>query len=75
MTESMLSFKIFAWIRTPKSKTARQLKEEQFILAINSLRTLQVTTRGGMSIDPEEIRDKVIQEREKLKYLVRRAGH
>lgn len=55
-----------------KPKTAIQLKEEQFILAINSLRTLQVTPNGGMSIDPEEIMDKVIQERKRLKYLVRK---
>lgn len=55
-----------------KPKTVRKLKEEQFILAINSLRTLEVTASGGMSIDPEEIRDKVIQERQRLKYLVRK---
>lgn len=61
--------------RKDKPKTVWELKEEQFILSINSLRALQVTACGGMSIDPEEIRDKVIQERQRLKYLVRRAGH
>ena len=55
-----------------KSKNAWALKEEQLILAINSIRTLQVTASGGMSIDPSEIMDKAIQERQRLKYLVRK---
>lgn len=62
-------------LRSSKPKTVRKLKEEQFILAINSIKTLQVTASGGMSIDPEEIRDKVTQERKRLKYLVSRAGY
>lgn len=68
----MIILKLFQRI---KPKTVWQRKEEQFILAINSIKTLQVTASGGMSIDPEEIRDKVIQERKRLKYLVRRDRH
>lgn len=58
--------------RKDKPKTVWQLKEQQFILAINSLKTLRVTDRGGMSIDPEELREQVIEARHKLKHLVRR---
>lgn len=58
-----------------RPKTVWEIQEEQFILAINSLKTLRVTERGGMSIDPEELREQVILERERLKYLVRRDGH
>ena len=69
---------IIPWLglfKNGKSKTAWALKEEQFILAINSIKTLQVTPNGGMSIEPEEIMDKVIHERKRLQYLVRRDGH
>lgn len=47
-------------------------REREFIQAANRLKTLRVTPRGGMSIDPEEIRDQIIAAREELKYLVRR---
>lgn len=58
-----------------KPKTVWELKEQQFILAINSLKTLRVTDRGGMSIDPSELRQQVIEARHRLKYLVRRDWH
>lgn len=45
-------------------------RERQFIEAVNSLKTLRVTDRGTMSIDPEEIRDQIIESREALKHLV-----
>ncbi|QDR68460.1 hypothetical protein FPB55_12805 [Pseudomonas sp. BJP69] len=45
-------------------------RERQFIEAVNSLKTLRTTDRGGMSIDLEEIRDQVLESREALKYLV-----
>jgi hypothetical protein len=69
MFSRLLSF--ISW-RDAKPKTVWQLKEEQFILAINSLKTLRVTDRGGMSIDPSELREQVIESRKRLKYLVRR---
>ncbi|MBD8805446.1 MULTISPECIES: hypothetical protein [Pseudomonas] len=47
-------------------------REREFILAANSLKTLSVTDRGGMSIDPEELRDQIVASREQLKHLVRR---
>jgi hypothetical protein len=56
--------------RRPKTVWDRQ--EEQFILAANSLKTLQVPLGGCMSIDPEELRDQIIESRERYKDLVRR---
>lgn len=48
------------------------LREREFIQAANRLKTLRVTPRGGMSIDPEEIRDQIIAAREEYKHLVRK---
>lgn len=45
-------------------------RERRFIEAVNSLKTLRVTERGTMSIDPEEIRDQILESREALKHLV-----
>ena len=47
-------------------------REREFIKAANQLKTLRVTPRGGMSIDPEEIRDQIIAARDEYKTLVRR---
>lgn len=55
-----------------RTKTVWEIQEEQFILAANSLKTLQVPLGGCMSIDPEEIRDQIIGSRERYKDLVRR---
>lgn len=49
-----------------------QKREREFIQAANSLKTLKVTPEGGMSIDPEELRDQIIASREQLKHLVHR---
>ena len=55
--------------RRPDWEKAR---ERDFIAAANGLKTLSVTDRGGMSIDPEELRDQIIASREQLKHLVHR---
>ena len=47
-------------------------REREFIRAANRIKTLRVTPRGGMSIDPEEIRDQIIAAREEYKHLVRK---
>lgn len=47
-------------------------REKEFIHAANQLKTLRVTERGGMSIDPAEIRDQIIAAREEYKHLVRK---
>lgn len=51
-----------------------QKREREFILAANSLKTLSVTDRGGMSIDPEELREQIVAAREQLKHLVHNPG-
>ncbi len=45
-------------------------REQVFIDAVNSLKTLRTTPEGGMAIDPDEIRDQVIASREQLKQFV-----
>lgn len=55
--------------RRPDWEKAR---ERDFIAAANGLKTLSVTDRGGMSIDPEEFRDQIVASREQLKHLVHR---
>lgn len=57
--------------RRPEWEKAR---EREFILAANSLKTLKVTPEGGMSIDPEELRDQIIAAREQLQHLVHQPG-
>ncbi|POH42205.1 hypothetical protein C2U56_07140 [Pseudomonas fluorescens] len=49
-------------------------REREFILAANSLKTLKVTPEGGMSIDPEELREQIVASREQLKHLVHKPG-
>ncbi|NWB53325.1 hypothetical protein [Pseudomonas sp. F8002] len=51
-----------------------QKREREFIQAANSLKTLKVTPEGGMSIDPEELRDQIIAAREQLQHLVHQPG-
>ncbi len=51
-----------------------QKREREFIQAANSFKTLRVTPEGGMSIDPEEVRDQIISSREQLKHLVHKPG-
>ncbi|EGH42838.1 hypothetical protein PSYPI_10685 [Pseudomonas syringae pv. pisi str. 1704B] len=47
-------------------------EEREFIKAANRLKTLQVTARGGMRIDPQELRDQIIEARELYKDLVQK---
>jgi hypothetical protein len=48
-----------------------QARDRAFIAALNDLKSLRVTPDGGMSIDPEEIREKVIASRRSLTRFVR----
>ena len=57
--------------RHPEREKAR---EREFIRAANSLKTLKVTPEGGMSIDPEELREQIFSAREQLKHLVQKPG-
>ncbi|ANH99220.1 hypothetical protein A8L59_18000 [Pseudomonas koreensis] len=49
-----------------------QAEEREFIKAANSLKSLQVTPRGGMRIDPGELRDQILAARESYKDLVQK---
>lgn len=48
-----------------------QARDRAFIAALNNLKSLRVTSDGGMSIDPQEIREKVRANRRSLKRYVR----
>ncbi len=48
-----------------------QARDRAFITSLNSLQSLRVTPDGGMSMDPEEIREQVISSRRSLKRFVR----
>ena len=51
-----------------------QKREREFIRAANSLKTLKVTPEGGMSIDPEELREQIVSACEQWKHLVHSPG-
>lgn len=48
-----------------------QARDLAFVAALNDLQSLRVTPDGGMSIDPDEIREQVIESRLSLKRFVR----
>ena len=60
-----------AWFRRDKRSLPEQARERAFIASVNGLKTLQVTPEGGMSIDPQEVRERVIASRHALKRFVR----
>jgi len=57
-----------------KPETVWELQEEQFILAVNSLKTLQAPLGESMKIDPEELRAQIVASRERYNEFVRRSG-
>lgn len=62
--------RFIAWLSLDRRPDHEKAREREFILAANKLQTLRVTPEGGMSIDPEELRDQIIMAREQLKHLV-----
>jgi hypothetical protein len=62
-----------AWFWRDKRSRSERTRERAFIDSVNGLKTLKVTPDGGMSIDPQEIRDRVIASRHALKHFVRKA--
>lgn len=59
----------FVW--RDKRSGSEQARDRAFIAALNKLHSLSVTADGGMSIDPDEIRERVIASRRSLKRFVR----
>ena len=71
----MITFqRLAAWLFPDRRPEREKAREREFIRAANSLKTLKVTPEGGMSIDPEELRDQVIAAREQLQHLVHQPG-
>ncbi|MNR66416.1 hypothetical protein D3C85_1898860 [compost metagenome] len=60
------------WIWRDTRPLSEQAQDRAFITAVNGLKTLRVTREGGMSIDPEEIRERVIASRHALKHFVKK---
>ncbi|WP_339466002.1 hypothetical protein [Pseudomonas sp. EA_65y_Pfl2_P74] len=66
--------RVFNVLYPDRRPQREQKREREFIKAANSLKTLRVTQEGGMSIDPEELRDQIIASREQLKHFVHNPG-
>lgn len=67
----MITFqRLAAWLFPDRRPECEKAREREFILAANSLKTLKVTPEGGVSIDPEELREQIVASREQLKHLV-----
>lgn len=66
--------RLATWLFPDSRPEWEQKREREFILAVNKLKTLSVTDRGAMSIDPEELREQVVASREQLKHLVHKPG-
>lgn len=63
--------RLIGFVCRDKRSGREQARERAFIAALNNLKSLRVTPDGGMSIDPDEIREKVIANRQSLKRFVR----
>lgn len=66
--------RLVTWLFSDRRPEWEKQREREFIKAVNSFKTLRVTPEGGMSIDPEEIREQVLESRERLKHFVRRGS-
>ncbi|MDH1146290.1 hypothetical protein N5C60_16970 [Pseudomonas mosselii] len=64
--------KLWSLIDSDRRPEWEKQREREFIEAVNSLKTLKITPGGRMSIDPEEIREQVLEARERLKHFVRK---
>ena len=62
--------RLWAWLFKDKRSDWEQKQERRFIMAVNQLKNYSVSDRGGLSMDPEELRERVMASREKLKHLV-----
>jgi hypothetical protein len=66
--------RLASWLFPDRRPEWEQKREREFIRAANSLKTLSITDRGGMSIDPEELREQIVASREQLKHFVHKPG-
>lgn len=71
----MVNFqRLAAWLFPDRRPDWEKARERDFIAAVNGLKTLSTTERGGMSIDPEELREQIVASREQLRHLVHKPG-
>ena len=63
--------RLIRFVCRDKRSGREQARARAFIAALNNLKSLRVTPDGGMSIDPDEIREQVIASRRSLKRFVR----
>lgn len=63
--------RLIGFVCRDKRSGREQARDRAFITSLNDLQSLRVTPDGGMSIDPNEIREKVIASRQSLKRFVR----
>lgn len=61
---------IYRWLVPDKRSEWEQKRERSFINAVNQLKNYSVSDQGGLSMDPEEIRDYIIARRHELSHLV-----
>lgn len=61
---------LWKWLFRDKRSAWEIKQEREFIEAVNGLKNYTVTDRGGVSMDPEEIKDYVIARRQELSHLV-----
>ena len=66
--------RLYAWLFPDRRPDWEKARERDFIAAVNRLKTLSTRDRGGMAIDPEELREQIIASREQLKHLVHKPG-
>lgn len=66
--------RLIAWLFTDRRPERERAREREFIAAANGLKTLSVSDRGRLSIDPEELREQIVASREQLKHLVYKTG-
>lgn len=62
--------RFWGWLFKDKRSDWEQTQERRFITAVNKLKNYSVSDRGGLSRDPEELRELVMTGREELKHLV-----
>ncbi|WGK90093.1 hypothetical protein [Pseudomonas migulae] len=62
--------RLIAWLFPDRRPEREQAREREFIAEANSLKTLSVSDRGRLSIDPEDLREQMVASREQLKHLV-----
>jgi hypothetical protein len=63
--------RLIGFVCRDKRSDREQARDRAFIAALNNLKSLRVTLDGGMSIDADEIRERVIASRHALKRFVR----